>query len=368
MTCGGKYSLWTARGDGLCKECGAKADEAKKREAHRKEVERKQRVLEGAKRNIELILKAMTDQPPVIFTFINRGITTKKSSGLGLIIGGVLYGIQGAILGNIFDGSSVSYSGEIGILVVTPTQVLVSYFAAPILSQDGRICSDHLELFVKRLKAHKVDRRSFDIRRTQLTMHPEVVVTKNSTVTYSVVTLGSGPDAFSFQKSDLYVNDVCCDLPSISAIYGAIEGLGPLVTPTQFSAKLEKGENPIPEDQFAQLPDGDKYMAEVFGLLFRHCQRNALIQNFPRLAPNVRYSLKQRFEEKRSRISGAKALLILSVTLAVAGGAAASLAADGVRIISVLGVIACVISGVAAAISLRGATWCRDVLNGGSTI
>ena len=63
--CAIKYSIWSASGDGLCKECGSKAD-------IRKNEEEQQKNLANLKNKIELIIKVITSEQPLIFTFNGR--------------------------------------------------------------------------------------------------------------------------------------------------------------------------------------------------------------------------------------------------------------------------------------------------------
>ena len=353
-TCGSKYSIWSARGDGLCKACGGTADEAKKQEAERKETERKAQVLETAKKNIDLIVKAATDKQPLAFTFINRGITTKKSSGLlGVAVGGALGGMAGAMVGNaLTGGGSTDHSGELGILVVTEDQVIIVHFPSPFLSEVGKISSDHLELFRTRLDSHKAGRKTFDIRRSQLARPSN-----------AFVTLGTGPDAFSFQKSDLYVNDTLHDLPGISAIHGVIAELGALVTPADFIAKLERRENPMPDGQFVGLEDGGKYMAEVFGLLLQHRNRDTLVQNLTCLDSSVKTSLEARLSDEASRVGSSTTKLRVAIAIAVVGGIGVVLTlGDALCFFAVLCLIAGVIMSIAGANRLRRDIWCRNAL------
>lgn len=297
--CGTKYSFWSARGDGLCKDCGIKADENAKREKEaerkRKEAERKQLVLEDSKRNIDLIVKALTDDPPLSFTFINWNIQeknlwtktpekylwTKLPEAFLTVAGSVIFGEP-----DIFVDQDRSYSGELGILVVTPSQILIGHFTSPFQWIDGSIIPYHLKLFLAQFDSGLIGRKAFNICQTQISRSD------------SVIYLVCGLKTVSFRKSDLYVNDAIYELPNAVDIQNQIVQLGSLVTPTEFTDMLYRGENPISESQFKVVEKDDKYIAAIFQTIMEHKNRNILVQNFPCLAPSVRATLEARIRSK----------------------------------------------------------------------
>lgn len=345
--CETKYSLWSARGDGLCKQCGTKADEIKKQEAEKKEAERKQKVYEDSTNNIALIVKSMTSDEPLCYTFINRGITEKKGGGLlGVVVGGALGGIGGAMIGNALNPSSCNYSGQLGIMLVTQSQVLTAFFAAPFNSADGNISSEHLELFRSQLDAKTVVRKAFNIRQTQLAQGKLIC----------------GSEEFFFQKSALYVNGTVYALPDTTDIRNAIAQNGSLVTPAQFIDKLQRMENPVPEEQFVEIQKDDKYIAELFRAIVTHSDRDALVQNFAYLIPSAKEVLEASIRSKGASSGTAKVKLVLFATLAIAGVIGGFVAEDFIAFLSVVLAIIMTILSITSAVNLKRAIWCRDIL------
>ncbi|MFW6146565.1 MAG: hypothetical protein ACOC7R_04450 [Planctomycetota bacterium] len=364
-TCGSKVGFWTGRDDGLCKACGAKADQAAKQDAARREALGKQRLLEGAKRNIEVILKAMTDESPVMYTFFNRGITTRKGNGTaGLIIGGVMFGAVGAVVGHaLAGGGSLSFEGEVGVLVVTPTRIVAASCEAPFYSEQGEIGPEHLELLLDQLRSGTGVHEAFGIRRTQLSMESNAAVAAGTATADTVVMLGAGAEAFRFTTSALIVNDAAYEIPDATTVYGAIERLGALVSPSMFLDRLADGKNPVPAEQFEALDDRDRYIGDVFTLLLHHERRGALVENLGCLAPNVAEALEQRIGAKADGVDSAKATLGVSTILAAATGMAAVVTTGGARGIAALCAVVCVIVAICAAVSFSRATVCCGIID-----
>jgi hypothetical protein len=354
--CGTKCSIWSSRPDGLCKDCGAKADESAKQEAERKEAERKQQVLEESKRNIELILRGITTEPPLSFTFINWGIEEKKKGGglLGVVVGGALGGMVGAMIGGALTPSSCSYTGNFGVLVLTQTQIIIGHFASPFQSGDGKIISDHLGLIRAQLDAGTLTRQAFNISKTQLSQSP---------VSSTVTDLVCGADRLSFQKSELYVNDALYEVPSTAEIQNRVAQMGTLATPSQFVAKLLAGEKPVPEGQFVGLETKDKYASDVFMAIVKHPNRDKLVQNFPCLAPSVRAALEEHIRSRGATSGNALVKLLVWIVLAIAGIAGIVVAEDFLCFLSVVWTIIAAIVSITAAVNLSRATWCRDTIS-----
>jgi purine-nucleoside phosphorylase len=175
--CGKKYSIWHALntfGSGLCWSCGIKqrippsnADEQAASQRIRAAAEKA-----DSKRIIDLILKAITDEQPLAYTFVNRNITKTTVKGNRLFMqlaGGALFGKVGFIIGNgLGTADSLEYSGELGMLVVTQTRIFVGHIVSPFGSWVGRIYYGHLKLFESQLSANKVTFKTFSIRQTRL--------------------------------------------------------------------------------------------------------------------------------------------------------------------------------------------------------
>jgi len=375
-TCGINYTLWSARGDGLCKLCGSKADD-----------EQERGVLAQTKRNIDLIVKAATnkaapDKELLGYTFIHRRVQKKGSGLLGTAVGGALFGVSGAMIGNTLGSLDAGYSGELGVLVVTENKVIIGHFCAPFLSRGGKISSGHLELFRTQLNSRKVACTAFDIRHTQLTQHPDGTVTLGTHWTrpevlkddFRVVRVDVCPinqtllsfrrklEGFSFRKSDLYVNDAHYELPSATAVCNLIVERGALPTPADFVSRLEREQNPIPTDQFADMKDADNYTSEVCALVLRHPARDKLVQNCGCLDQPVRELLKTQIKEKAASIIKARTQLGLAIGMAIVGGVAAAMTEGFLSFLSGLCATIGILLSIAAVANLRGTIWCREAL------
>jgi hypothetical protein len=351
--CGTKYSSWSARADSLCKDCGTKADEIARQEAERKEAERKQQVLEDSIVNIGLIVKAMTAEPPLSYTFVNWGIKEEKSGGwTGVLVGGALFGIAGAMVGNCLAPGSCTYSGEIGILVITQSQILIGHFTAPLPSGDGRIVPDHLELFRSQLDSDTIVRKEFNICQTQVSRPPQ---------SDTVVNLVCGSEGISFGKSDLYINDAIYELPGAVDIQNRIAQLGTLVTPAEFVANLYRGEDPVSENQVSEIVKDDNYVAAVFSAIIRHKDRDIMVQNLPCLAPSVRDVLESRIRNKGASYGSVRMKFIVWTVLAIAGVIAIAVTEDFLCFLFVVGTVIATIVSITSAVDLRRSMWCRDI-------
>lgn len=353
--CGAKYGLWSGRSDDLCKNCGTKADEDARQQAERKEAERKLRVLEDSKRDIDIILKAMTTEPPLAYSFISWNIQEKKSGGLlGVVVGGALGGIAGAMIGNCLAPGSCTYSGEIGILVVTNSQVLIGHFSGPLQSGDGRLVPDHLGLFRAQLDARTISRKTFNIRQTQVSRSFE---------SDSVINLACGDDNLSFRKSDLYVNNTLYDLPSVSEIHNQIAQQGTLVTPVEFTFKLLQGENPISEDQFQEIENDGRYIEAIFNAILKHPERDALVQKFPCLDSTVRDEVETRVRNRGAAYHGAMVKLGVWLALTIAASIGIWVTRDFLCFLSVVGTFVTAIGSIVAFVNVRRSRWCQNVLD-----
>jgi len=352
--CGAKYSFWSGRPDHLCKQCGEKADQLAKQEAERQEAERKRRVLEEAKKNIDRILEELTDEPPLAFTFVNRNITTKKQGGglLGVVVGGALGGVGGAMVGGaLTPAETYTHVGELGVVVVTKARILMASCSVSFLSAAGNISSDHIEFLLEQMRGSKAERTSFDIRRTQ---HERSAGRQLALLTER--------ERCRFLQSDLFVNGDAYEIPSVAKVNSAIDEQGSLVTPGGFLDRLEEGECPISEQHWGELADQDGYIATVRDLIIRRTDRNELARNFACLAPPVRQKLIGAVQSKGAGVGYLKARMAVSGAAAVAGVVGITLTYEGACFLCVLGTIVAAIMCIASAVSLGGAEKCREIL------
>jgi hypothetical protein len=320
--CGTKYSLWSslARNDGLCKDCGGKADEDAKQQAQIKETERKNQVLEDARSNIDLILEAMTPEAPLCCTFVSWDIAIEGKGGLGDKLPGLLLGaaVGGAVGEMVFGGtllskSSVYYPGQLGVLVLTPSEILIGHCKVPFESQNGRISPQHLQFLREQLTSNTIVRKAFDVSRSYV-MFPDSTDTSSS-----CLKLVCGTETMLLRMSELYVNDEIYELPSAVTLHNQIRQLGSLPTPTEFTAKLLLSQNPLSETQQRHAREDVQYLSTILNAIVAHHKRDVLVQNFACLAPSIRSALEAHIRTRASTYRTQLNCLILSALLAMTG-------------------------------------------------
>lgn len=368
--CGAKTSFLSS----LCEPCKQeekelKLLEAKKKEdeAKRLEEERKMRVLETSKENINLIIKATTDEQPLGYLFINRAIQQKGGNGLlGVVVGGALGGIGGAMIGNAVTSGGGNCSGEFGVLVVTPTKLIINSFTAPFNSADGNIASEHLELFLKQLGSKAVNIKMFNILQTQVAPPYEV---------NTAVRLVSGTTEYSFRKSELLVNNSIFATPTIEDLKKLVVDAGALMTPAQFIEKLLRGENPINDEQFNEIKGDTKYITQLFDAILKHKSRDSIVENFTRLTSAMKDALETKIEKKAASYNATLVILIICTIVlcacivgSVIGGKNMNTNDDAIALVIwswILG-LASVIVGINRLVNLRRSIWCHNSLKGSS--
>jgi hypothetical protein len=381
-SCKTNFGILAWRADGLCKQCGTEADRIKKEEARRKEeerlreaarieAERKLRVLNLATTNIDQLVRTLTDDEPLMFAFVNQGITTTKKGGNGgLIVGGLMFGVVGAMIGSALDGNGeVSHEGTLGFLVVTKDKVCAATVSgAKFLTAEGAINSDHVALLLQSLKKNSATRRTFEIGGTQL-----------SPFGGSKIVLDACSNAFAFSPSFLMVNGVAYtrqhsfmagrNLPLTHAarnLYDEIAAKGPVASPEALVAGLRSGVNRVPAQQFARIQCRNEYVQAVLNLIWQAKDRNALVANLDCLDEPVRAAIKALIARvgRKARVTGA-ALLFTLASLAAACIVGFTTSDDGVVGYSVLcGAISVVTLGCVygAGGGYRRKRWCRRVL------
>lgn len=339
-SCGNKYSFLSAQGDGLCNNCRTTIKDSEKHEAE-------QKVLNETRSNLEEIVKFMTGEAPLCFTFINRGITEKKSGGVGFIVGGLLGGIGGAMVGNAFDPGSAKYSGHLGIILVTKSKVIIGFCAAPFLSACGQIAHWHVELFRSQLAAKQVTRKEYEIR--QILLNTGAIV--------------CGGDVIFLRKSELYVNNKVFSLSEATDIHNAIAQNGAPITTDEFISRLKRRESPMTEELFADASKNDKYIEEVFSrIICNHKDRDELVRNFPCLVPPAREALETRVRREAALYGGRLATLILCITLVV-GGVVAGIVTEGFVMAASFAFGFMTIFAIPHYFRiLKKSIWCRDIL------
>lgn len=353
--CGKKFSFLAEYRDGLCEDCHQIASH----ESEIKENERTQQLLEDSKKNIDLIIKAMTDETPLNFVFVNWGIE-KKSDGFLKKIPGLALGLAvGGPLGEmVFGGTLLSkgecaYAGELGILVVTAKQILIGHSTTPFQGPDGRIVPDHLQLLARHFSDGTISRKAFNISQTM--MHEG----------NAVMDLKCGNETLSVHKSELSVIDTIYEMASLAEISSQIGQLDFRVSGPEFCAKLKQGENPLSKKQVEEAMNDNAYITAMLDWIISHKKRDReiLVQNFSYLTPEVKAAFEARIKSKGDSRTGVCKKLIIACLLEILGISIVFFAFDNApEFIGWLSGGVAVIAGLGIwvfAMELIEANWCR---------
>jgi hypothetical protein len=247
-----------------------------------------QQLLERTKTNIDVILKAMTDEQPLGYTFVNWEVEEKHKSKLpGLLLGLALGGLGGEMLfgGTLLSKSESVISGKFGILVITSHEAILGYCTAPLLSADGRICDAHVEFLRQRLESHDLSRKTFHLPSTVFDME-RVEARFLKLMGYparcsdlEVGVLISASESLLFRTSELWVNDAPYETLRLPAIASVIEQLDMMPTAEAFVAKLNRGKNPLSEERINEIVSNEVYVRMVLSAIVAHPNRHGLLRN-----------------------------------------------------------------------------------------
>jgi hypothetical protein len=360
--CGAEYSIWLKRSDGLCRLCGLRADEiVASQKAQQNAVEQSPEIPECCREDIEAILKAMTKETPLTYTFVNWGIqeihkdavkgTLRKLPGL---IAGVAIG--GPIGEMIFGGTLLSktgtyeYSGALGILVVTHSDILIAHCASQFIGSGGGIVPEHLKLLRAQLESNPFSCKAYPIQHTRISC------------TNTSINLVYETESLSFAKSELYAENAVVKLPSVTDVQKRVIGLGMLATPELFTARLLRGESPITAIQFDEAKKKtENYLAAIFQDIIKHGYRDKLIQQFSCLVPPLRAELETRIREKGESVGAVKTSLYIWVAIAFFSTIAMFNTRDVMAALSGLAALITVIGSLRAVVDLYRCKWCQEI-------
>jgi len=351
--CETKVNAFLGRGDGLCKECGVKADELAKNDAEQKELRRKQQVLKESNDNLDFIVNSLSDEQPLCYTFINCGVQEKKKGGVGWLIGGMMGGVMGAMIGNTLNPGSCNYSGELGLLLVNKSKIILGHLIVPFESADANISSDHLKLLRAKLDDKTLDIKEFNICQVQFLI---------SDAAGSTSSLVNGNEVRTFKKSNLYINDTLHELPSLLQVHNTLSELGALVTPQNFIALLINGECSISEDRYQQIKCDEKYFNDVFKMIVTHDRHDEMVQHFDCLSPSLRDLLDGRIMSMASSYRGTVISVVIWSAILIFSIWGITHPDTSNMFLSIVGAIIGVIFLLISVTKMNRAKWCKRLL------
>lgn len=353
--CDIKVNAILGRADGLCKECGAQADAQAKIAAEQKELERREQIRIEAKADLDTILKTLSTEEPLCYSFISWGIEEKKKDGLGFWVGGALGGVMGAVIGSAFSPGSCKFSGEMGLLIVKEDKLVISHLKVPFQSAAANINTEHLKIFLAKLNAQEVITKVFNIKQLQFFPIDE-------TGCFSKIV--SGTDTISFRKSDLYINEVLLEMASIERIHEVVQTQGSLISPKNVIDLWEKGECAISEDRYLRIKHDRKYLNDIFEIFLSHPNRDLLARQLNILSPSHSAFMCNCLQSSATSYGGAVAGMIIWGALFLFGLWGIF---DKTHISLVISIIALVFGLICLLVSnakMKRAKWCRKIIRG----
>jgi hypothetical protein len=269
----------------------------------------------------------------------------KKSGGLAK------YAV-GGVVGALFE--STRYLGYCGIIIVTKTKIHIGHFYANYSSSDGKITTGHLKVFKDQTDDKTLKIKSYDIAQTQVSASADANPFTN---------IQHGIELISFRKSSLYVNDKIYPMPDAAVIRELIIQQGSLITPTQFIELLNKGENPISEENFINVKDDKHYLGELFRIIMKHPSRNKLVQNFQYLAPPFRTLLEDHIISKGNKLKSTVRNMLIWVVITLIASLAITVTHGFINFLCIVSFIVAVIVDITYISKIKCANWCRKALN-----
>lgn len=351
--CATTYSIWTATGDGLCKACHEKVST----EAALGENERKNRTLADTQATIDAIARAMAgDEQPISVVFLHANVQQKSSGFLkklpGMVAGVAIGGTAGEMIfgGSLFSNTA-TFAGELDVLVVTSTRLLIGYCVdTPFFSQNAEINTEHLQLLLERCKEQTIGRVECRIA----TSHVSSTAT-NFTIVF-------GDRKISLQKSELYVNNTIHQTPSLPDICTQLKQFGTRPTPTDFTTKLLAGESPLPDSQVSEAVEDHAYIEMVCHNIITHRKRDTVVQKFPILTSSLKNALEKGLQTKADAFQMTQFKLIVYALLAVIAVVGIVVTEGFINFLCVVGAIIIAIASIVQLVSLYRSAWCRDIM------
>jgi hypothetical protein len=274
----------------LCNDCKKEQKELEMEEIRLRKEEQKQIITEDIKAIISAIIKEVTDEVPLKYLFFNTSMTAKENNSgtIGAMIGGALGGIGGAAMGSVFSTKPTTYSGLLGILILTENKIIVQCVNSDFYSKSGDICIDHLKFFIHQIGLSKAQEIIFDIDKSLISdsAYFEIMDSKYN---------------LQCRQSKLYIDeDSIFNLTEINELVRLCNELGcggEIITPEKFILGLISKTNPINEQQFGICKEFPFFFKDLYKLIQGHENRNSLVENFIFLLPSIRLAIKDKVLE-----------------------------------------------------------------------
>ena len=311
------------------------------------------------KKNIDWILDSLTKEHVLSFTFVHWKIVKQKAEGetlkklSGLVAGVALGGLGGEMIfgGTLLSNPDYVYNGELGIVAVTNEKIYVRHLTVPFQSEEGEISLDHLKLFGQESSSDKGSEKIFNIEQTQIS------------ISGNTMHLVSGDESLIVNKSELFIDGGIYPLPTISEVYHHLSRKGALCGEVEFLKKLEKGESPITEEQFAGLEKPDVYVARIYIALINSPKRDELVRNFSCMMPAVQSAIGEQIKKKASVCHGTFKTMIVWISLFVATILGAIFLDDVFRVLCIGGVLITLIGSLVCFFDWKESNWCKGLLD-----
>jgi hypothetical protein len=243
------------------------------------------------------------------------------------------------------------------MLVVTRNQIIIKHFESGFLSAKGDISMDHLKLFLSKLRTEgKINSLIFNISQTQISASDKTEISQCSVI--------CGSEAYTFNKSQLYINDKIVEMAAAEEVAALSKENGALIAPGEFVEKLLGKENPISLAQFNEIEQDDTYFCNVFSEIVRHNQRNEIVSNFHILCSPLRKILETKITEQANRYTRIMTWLVSSSFFAIIAGYGIVYLYDFNAFLA--GAVSCIslIVSVNSFLNLKKTIWCRDTCHG----
>ena len=223
----------------------------------------KQKLIEETKSLIDVIVKSITPEEPIMYFFITNDIVSKeKSNNAGTIVGGLLGGVHGAIIGSVFNQTLRNFTGKIGVVVITKDIIYLKLgFNTDIIS-PSIIFHEQLKVFLSEISSNKT--KEFLICKSQVILindknlynHPNYIIGQSRIISDNI--------NIPIVDAKVYINEKdYIILPTHNNFVKLCNDLGSLITPELFVEKILLNENPINEMLFNNIENDSEYFQQL---------------------------------------------------------------------------------------------------------
>jgi hypothetical protein len=266
----------------ICTDCKKEEEEIVQKEIMKKEVEEiglkkieNEKLTEEVRTLVNSIVNSSTKDEILMYSFFQNDVILKENKGtnIGLYVGGALGGVMGATVGSVlFDNpSSYSYTGNIGILVVTKENIIIKYFSTDIY--PGRIYYEQLKRLSSKISTKiNLQVKSYSISKSQI-LNNEI---------------RSKYDKFKFDVPKIYLNENNIITPPTNfALKDLCKELGSLPSVEEFIECVIQNIKPLNDNQFDHLKNNKPFFNLLADQIVANKNRDLLIDNIKKLEENL---------------------------------------------------------------------------------